>query len=77
VSRPDISLAPFSVFCKHLREEVGLPCSAFPAGVPDSIMLDGYDHRYDHPGDNGIRFELEPVREAQYRLFLEVREGQG
>jgi hypothetical protein len=67
-------LAPFCTFCRHLREEAGLPCSAFPAGVPDSIMLDGYDHRHDHPGDNGIQFELDPVRETQFKLFLETWE---
>jgi hypothetical protein len=74
VIRLSIGLAPFCVFCRHLREEAGLPCTAFPAGVPDSIMLDGYDHRRDHPGDNGIRFELDPAREAKYLLFLEARE---
>lgn len=69
-----LALAPFCVFCRHLREESGLPCSAFPSGVPDSIMLDGYDHRQSHPGDHGIRFALDPVRERQYAEFLVLRE---
>lgn len=32
-------------------------CAAFPAGIPDEILRQGFDHRQEFPGDNGIRFE--------------------
>ena len=32
---------------------------------PDSIMIDGFDHGGSHPGDSGIRFELDPARQTQ------------
>jgi hypothetical protein len=30
-------------------------CAAFPSGIPDAILRDGFDHRDAYPGDNGIR----------------------
>lgn len=49
-------------------------CRAFPAGIPDAITLDKFDHRKPHRGDRGIRWEpvlpglafptLEPVDDS-------------
>lgn len=33
-------------------------CAAFPGGIPDAILFNGFDHRQPYPLDNGIRFEL-------------------
>jgi hypothetical protein len=32
-------------------------CKAFPAGIPDEILREGFDHRSPHDGDNGVLFE--------------------
>lgn len=58
-------LAPQCVRCKHwprVTSVKGLPCDAFPDGVPDVILRGEHDHREPYPGDNGIRFE--PIEEA-------------
>lgn len=31
-------------------------CAAFPGGIPDEILFEGFDHRKPFPGDGGIRF---------------------
>lgn len=31
-------------------------CEAFPGGIPDEILRDGFDHTQEFPGDNGYRF---------------------
>jgi hypothetical protein len=31
-------------------------CAAYPDGIPDEIIRQGFDHRQPYPGDNGIRF---------------------
>lgn len=56
-------------FCANLSP-VGLSCTAFPDRIPDAI-LDGYDHRKPFPGDNGIRFVLEPGEERRLELYDE------
>jgi len=45
--------------CRHLTWDKGEPvtCRAFPAGIPEEIFLNGFDHRKPYPGDHGIRFE--------------------
>jgi hypothetical protein len=34
-------------------------CKAFPAGIPDVIFNNEFDHRQPYEGDHGIRFEAE------------------
>lgn len=31
-------------------------CLAFPAGIPDEILRQGFDHRNPYDGDNGVMF---------------------
>ena len=31
-------------------------CAAFPDGIPDDILKGGFDHRYAHAGDHGVRY---------------------
>ena len=53
------------VDCVHFRadEEDGLSmpptCRAFPSGIPDEILRQGFDHREPFEGDGGIRFTPE------------------
>ncbi|MCK9596452.1 hypothetical protein M0R19_04670 [Candidatus Pacearchaeota archaeon] len=50
-------LAPICVNCIHFKEEKGLPCDAFPKGIPDEILSGSFDHHKPFKGDHGIRFE--------------------
>ncbi len=46
-------------FCKHYiagQER----STAFPDGIPASILDNTHDHRLPYPGDHGIRLELKP-----------------
>ena len=53
-----IGAAPKCMECKHFREgEWGLPCDAFPDGIPEAILGGDHDHTQPYPGDHGIRFE--------------------
>jgi len=49
--------------CKRLDDSAavvdGIPvsrCEAFPDGIPLEIFVNGFDHRREFPGDNGLRF---------------------
>lgn len=56
-------------FCVHLssnRVNDKRICNAFPDGIPDEIILGEYDHREEHPEDNGIRFEQDPNKTELY-----------
>lgn len=44
--------------CFACKRWNGRVCDAFPDGIPESIMFDGFDHRQPHEGDNGKRFVL-------------------
>lgn len=50
---------PICDACSRLRP-LGdrLACEAFPDGIPDEILFEGFDHREPFPGDQGVRFEL-------------------
>jgi hypothetical protein len=45
--------------CVHFNEdeETGeQTCAAFQGPIPVEILQDGFDHRQEFPGDNGVRF---------------------
>ena len=60
--------------CRHLDRESGEPrCSAFPEGIPFSIIAGNIYHTKPMLGQsNDVVFE--PVPEAEYTLILENRE---
>ena len=41
--------------CVH-KHTTGATCTAFPAGIPDDILLSRHDHRTRYTGDHGIRY---------------------
>ncbi len=49
--------------CRRCKNFDNYRCPAFPGpgGIPEVIMLGGFDHREAFPGDHGIRFE--PIEE--------------
>ncbi len=55
-----IGAAPVCLDCKHFDEDSfdGFTCKAFPAGVPDEILMEGNDHTKPLPEQkNDIVFE--------------------
>lgn len=52
-----IAPAPICVDCKHFRDKRGLPCDAFPDGIPHEIIMGSVKHTSPYPGDHGIQFE--------------------
>ncbi len=55
--------------CRHYQEdeEGGTPtCEAFPGGIPDAILRDGFDHRQPYPHDGGIMFEPDGPVDVQF-----------
>ncbi|MCK9596415.1 hypothetical protein M0R19_04485 [Candidatus Pacearchaeota archaeon] len=48
---------PMCINCIHFKIEFGLPCDAFPKGIPDEIFMSSFDHHKPFKGDRGIRFE--------------------
>lgn len=50
--------------CKHLdrsEDATTFRCAAFPRGIPEAIYTGAHDHHLPFEGDNGIRYEPEPV----------------
>lgn len=57
--------------CKHLRGDLREPkCDAFPAGIPNEILLSRADHRQPFAGDQGIRFDPKDAEAAEYAAWL-------
>lgn len=56
------------------RDERGFVtgCKAFPGGVPEEIMVGGFDHRNPYPGDGGVRFDLDPDEQEWLDLYEEA-----
>ena len=53
-----IGPAPNCIKCRHfIKGSKPWKCLAFTQGIPLDI-IEGYDHKYAYPGDNGIRFEV-------------------
>jgi hypothetical protein len=70
---------PICLYCTHFKRdntEWGLRCAAFPEGIPDAIVEGREDHRLPFAGDNGIRFEPNSERGAEYadETFGELQE---
>jgi hypothetical protein len=45
--------------CVH-KHTTGATCTAFPAGIPDNILMRRHNHRTPYPGDQGIQYEAAP-----------------
>ncbi len=57
--------------CTHLHGDLLDPkCDAFPAGIPNEILLSKADHRQPYVGDKGIRFDPKTPQDAEYADFL-------
>ena len=49
----------------RLETVMAWSCSAFPGGIPEKITEERHDHRKEHAGDAGIRFEARPDADAE------------
>jgi hypothetical protein len=60
--------APICYGCVHKHPD--LTCDAFPARIPNGILLSQVDHRKPVAGDAGIVFEPKTKKDADYAEFL-------
>lgn len=52
------------ISCVNRNSENPMKCRAFPDGIPMVIFANNFDHRFEFPGDNGIRwFPRTPLSE--------------
>ncbi len=49
---------PLCDFCSQDFNPGFFTCKAFPRGVPTEIVMSTFDHRKEHPDDNGTQFGL-------------------
>lgn len=65
---------PICEDCKHLDEDLkGYACSAFPAGIPEDIIMGDIDHHKPTLGDNGIQFEAkEEEKVAKIESYVPI-----
>ena len=63
--------APICYGCLHKHPD--LTCDAFPACIPNEIMLSEVDHRKPFTGDAGIVFEPKKAKDADYAEALFAR----
>jgi hypothetical protein len=62
---------PICNFCANYRPDLpGIACNAFPNGIPNLILKNGNLHDKPMNGDNGIQFEVDSLRENEYRNYL-------
>lgn len=45
------------ILCKHNNVTTGDTCTAFPDGIPDTILSGEVDHKKPYKGDHGIQYE--------------------
>jgi|OpeIllAssembly_1097287.scaffolds.fasta_scaffold20314_4 hypothetical protein len=50
---------PMCMGCRHLQRGT-FNCAAFPHGIPLTILMNSFDHRFPAAGDNGVRYEPQP-----------------
>lgn len=55
-------------FCRHKTSDA-TTCSAFPDGIPPTILDNAVSHAEPFEGDNGVRLEAVDIAPA---LFIEV-----
>lgn len=72
------SSEPICTGCAHFRPDAEiLACAAYPAGIPDRIIRNLYDHRRPYRGDGGTQFAPVDDGAAAYaeRLLAELPPG--
>lgn len=60
-----MTIIPQCVDCLHLNRDTKPPtCTAFPNGIPETILVNEVDHREPVRGDHGIQFVALAGRES-------------